>query len=87
MADGEQQQFTIYDHSSNQPMTVTVNNVSQGSEDAQAVQNIQYITSDGVSVTPLGSNDVIQVIEIVLQKFIVRGENLEEATLKLYFQP
>ncbi|KAK3704373.1 hypothetical protein RRG08_012438 [Elysia crispata] len=61
MADGEQQQFTIYDHSSNQPMTVTVNNVSQGSEDAQAVQNIQYITSDGVSVTPLGSNDVIQV--------------------------
>ena len=61
MADGEQQHFTIYDHASNQPMTVTVNNVPQASEDAQAVQNIQYITSDGVSVTPLGSSDVIQV--------------------------
>lgn len=60
MADGEQH-FTIYDHGSNQPMTVTVNNASQGSEDAQAVQNIQYITYDGVSVTPLGSSDVIQV--------------------------
>ncbi|GFR89077.1 nuclear transcription factor Y subunit alpha [Elysia marginata] len=61
MADGEQHQFTIYDHGSNQPMTVTVNNAPQGSEDAQAVQNIQYITYDGVSVTPLGSSDVIQV--------------------------
>ncbi|GFO36888.1 nuclear transcription factor y subunit alpha [Plakobranchus ocellatus] len=63
MADGEQQQFTIYDPTSNQPMTVTVNNVASGSEEAQAVQNIQYITSDGVPVTQLGSSDVIQVAQ------------------------
>ncbi|CAG5133757.1 unnamed protein product [Candidula unifasciata] len=62
MADGEQQ-FTIYDPTSNQPLTVTVNNVVQGSEDAQAVQSIQYITSDGVQVTSLGAGDVIQVAQ------------------------
>ncbi|BFY99112.1 hypothetical protein BsWGS_02152 [Bradybaena similaris] len=62
MAEGEQQ-FTIYDPTSNQPMTVTVNNVVQGSEDAQAVQSIQYITSDGVQVTSLGAGDVIQVAQ------------------------
>lgn len=56
MAEGEQQ-FTIYDAATNQPMTVTVNN----SEDAQAVQSIQYISADGVPVTQLGTNDVIQV--------------------------
>ncbi|KAK0058305.1 nuclear transcription factor Y subunit alpha [Biomphalaria pfeifferi] len=57
MADGEQQ-FTIYDPTSNQPMTVTVNNV--GTEEAQAVQSIQYITADGV---PINANDVIQVAQ------------------------
>lgn len=61
MADGEQH-FTIYDPTSNQPVTVTVNNVVQSAEDAQAVQSIQYITTaDGVQVTQIGSNDVIQV--------------------------
>lgn len=65
MAEGEQQ-FTIYDPTSNQPMTVTVNNVVQGSEEAQAVQSIQYITSDGVQVTSLGAGDVIQVSKICI---------------------
>jgi len=54
MADGEQQ-FTIFDAATQQPISVTVNN----SEDAQAVQSIQYITTDGV--TQLGTNEVIQV--------------------------
>ncbi|XP_005098415.1 nuclear transcription factor Y subunit alpha isoform X2 [Aplysia californica] len=58
MAEGEQQ-FTLYDATSHQPMTVTVNNT----EDAQAVQSIQYITTDGVPVTQLGANDVIQVAQ------------------------
>jgi hypothetical protein len=62
MAEGEQQ-FTIYDPNSNQPMTVTVNNIVQGSEEAQAVQSIQYITSDGVQVTQLSSNDILQVAQ------------------------
>ncbi|CAL1538780.1 unnamed protein product [Lymnaea stagnalis] len=59
MADGEQH-FTIYDPTSNQPMTVTVNNVVHGSEEAQAVQSIQYITADGV---PINTSDVIQVAQ------------------------
>ncbi|XP_059152998.1 nuclear transcription factor Y subunit alpha-like [Physella acuta] len=63
MADGEQH-FTIYDPTSNQPVTVTVNNVVQSAEDAQAVQSIQYITTaDGVQVAQIGSNDVIQVAQ------------------------
>lgn len=69
MAEGEQQ-FTIYDPTSNQPMTVTVNNIVQGTEEAQAVQSIQYITPDGVQVTQLGSSDVIQVNICVFWEFI-----------------
>ena len=66
MAEGEQQ-FTIYhDATNNQPMTVAVNN----SEDAQAVQSIQYITSDGVPVTQLGNNDVLQVIGHISNHFL-----------------
>ncbi|XP_059171823.1 nuclear transcription factor Y subunit alpha-like, partial [Physella acuta] len=61
MADGEQH-FTIYDPTSNLP--VTVNNVVQSAEDAQAVQSIQYTTTaDGVQVAQMGSNDVIQVAQ------------------------
>ncbi|KAH9523617.1 hypothetical protein Btru_040461 [Bulinus truncatus] len=59
MADGEQH-FTIYDPTSNQPMTVTVNSVVPGTEEAQAVQSIQYITADGV---PINASDVIQVAQ------------------------
>uniref|UniRef100_A0A0B6ZK35 Nuclear transcription factor Y subunit n=1 Tax=Arion vulgaris TaxID=1028688 RepID=A0A0B6ZK35_9EUPU len=62
MAEGEQQ-FTIYDPTSNQPMTVTVNSVVQGSEESQTIQSIQYITPDGVQLASLGPNDLIQVAQ------------------------
>ncbi|ESO96836.1 hypothetical protein LOTGIDRAFT_159581 [Lottia gigantea] len=58
MTEGEQH-FTVYDPETQQPMTVTVNQTHD--EGNQAVQGIQYITPDGVSVQlPHGHTDINQ---------------------------
>ena len=56
MAEGEQQ-FTIYDATTNQPISI---NVNSNGEDAQAAQSLQYITtSDGVQVAQLANSDMV----------------------------
>lgn len=56
MAEGEQQ-FTIYDATTNQPISI---NVNSNGEDAQAAQSLQYITtSDGVQVAQLANSEMM----------------------------
>ncbi|KAL3865210.1 hypothetical protein ACJMK2_006826 [Sinanodonta woodiana] len=60
MADGES--YTVYDTETQQPVTVTVNNGTD--ESGQHVQEIQYITQDGVQLvqaSQLANADVVQV--------------------------
>lgn len=55
-----EEQFTVYDAETQQPLTVTVSGTG---EDGQAVQGISYITQDPGQVTQIqqASSDMVQV--------------------------
>ncbi|XP_064602295.1 nuclear transcription factor Y subunit alpha-like isoform X2 [Liolophura sinensis] len=57
-----EEQFTVYDAETQQPLTVTVSGTG---EDGQAVQGISYITQDPGQVTQIqqASSDMVQVTE------------------------
>lgn len=55
MAEGET--YTVYDSDTHQPLTVTVN-----AEDAH--NSIQYITSDGTTVTGLAQAQAAEIVHV-----------------------